>query len=310
MNNAGLQSSTGWLHLFGDPTRLRLMALLEQQELSVAELTSITDLGQSRVSTHLGKLKEAGLLRDRPVGPSTFYRMAEAGIPAPALKLWEVLRDQIRDDVLVSDQTRCQALLQARERGWPDVIAGQMERHYSPGRTWESMARTMLGFVELGDVLDVGCGDGTTAQLVAPQSRSYTGVDVRPRVIEAARQRLQEPPCPVALYVGDMHALPFDGERFDQAFLLHVLTFSETPSKAIAEAARVLRPGGVLALATLAEHGHAETTATYGHVNTGFRPAALRRLLRRAGLDVRSCGVTSRERRAPHFAVVTAFARK
>jgi SAM-dependent methyltransferase len=308
MKDASLQSSVGWLHLFGDPTRMRLMALLEQQELSVAELTAITDLGQSRVSTHLGKLRDAGLLRDRRVGASTYYRVTDGGMPAPARTLWELLRAQLRDDALESDRLRCEALVRARDRGWPDAIAGQMERHYSPGRTWESLARALVGLLQLGDVLDVGCGDGTTAQLLRGQSRSYTGVDRSERMIAAARRRLDG--SDVKVVEGDMHALPFDAGAFDQVLMLHVLTYAEAPSKAVSEAARVLRPGGALAVAALAEHGHTDTAATYGHRNNGFRPATLRRLLERGGLDVTSCGVTSRERRPPHFEVVTAFAHK
>jgi SAM-dependent methyltransferase len=310
MKDASLQSSVGWLHLFGDPTRMRLMALLEWQELSVAELTAITDLGQSRVSTHLGKLRDAGLLRDRRVGSSTYYRVTDGSMPDPARTLWELLRAQLRDDTLESDRQRCDALVRARDAGWPDAIAGQMERHYSPGRTWESLARVLLGFLDLGDVLDLGCGDGTTAQLLAGGARSYTGVDRSERMITAARRRLADCSGAVELVVGDMHGLGFDDARFDQVLMLHVLTYSDAPARAVGEAARLLRPGGVLAVATLAEHGHADTAATYGHLNNGFRPASLRRLLERSGLRVTRCDVTSRERRPPQFEVVTAFARK
>lgn len=310
MKDASLQSSVGWLHLFGDPTRMRLMALLERQELSVAELTAITDLGQSRVSTHLGKLRDAGLLRDRRVGTSTYYRVTDGSMPDPAKTLWELLRGQLRDDTLESDRQRCEALVRARDRGWPDAIAGQMERHYSPGRTWESLARALLGLLQLGDVLDVGCGDGTTAQLLANRARSYTGLDHSERMISAARGRLSEAEETVTWVHGDMHELPFEGASFDQVLMLHVLTYAEAPSRACEEASRVLRGGGVLAVATLAEHGHEDTAATYGHRNDGFQPATLRRLLERSGLHVTTCGVTSRERRPPHFEVVTAFARK
>ncbi|MFW6051611.1 MAG: ArsR/SmtB family transcription factor [Myxococcota bacterium] len=309
MKDASLQSSVGWLHLFGDPTRMRLMALLERQELTVAELTAITELSQSRVSTHLGKLKEAGLLRDRREGSSTYYRVADGSMPAPARTLWELLRTQIHDDTLESDRARCEALVASRDEGWPDAIAGRMERHYSPGRTWESLARSLVGLVSLGDVLDVGCGDGTTAELLAHRADSFTGLDRSNRMIAAARQRLGEVRG-VQFVEGDMHELPFEAGGFDQALMLHVLTFSHTPAVALAEAARVLRPGGVLVVATLAEHRSEGTTAAYGHVNRGFKPAKLRRLLERADLEVEACEVTSRERRPPHFEVVTAFAHK
>lgn len=309
MKDANLQSSVGWLHLFGDLTRIRLMALLERQELTVAELTAITELAQSRVSTHLGKLREAGLLRDRRQGASTFYRVADGTMPNVARTLWDLLRAQIQDDVLESDRRRCEALVASRDEGWPDAIAGRMERHYSPGRTWEALFRSMVQLLELGDVLDVGCGDGTTAQLLSGRTRGYTGLDHSPRVVEAARRRMEGTPT-VTFVEGDMHQLPFDASSFDEVLLLHALTYAKQPDRAVAEAARVLRPAGRLVVATLAAHRHQATTATYGHVNAGFRPADLRRLLEEAGLEASSCEVTSRERRAPHFEVVTALAHK
>jgi len=305
-----LGQSAALLSLFGDPTRVRLLALLELEELTVAELTTITGLGQSRVSTHLGRLREAGIVRDRRAGASTYYRANEAGMPAEARRLWELLRGEVDDALLDSDRTRCESVVRARDgEGWPDAIAGRMERHYSPGRTWESLARGFLGLVRVGDVLDVGCGDGTIAQLVAPRARHVTCLDRSDKLLAAARERLAEVDH-VAFELGDMHEIPFDGERFDQVLLLNVLQFSQSPAGAIAEAARVLRPGGDCTIVTLAKHRHASITETYGHLNAGLAPEELQTMLSDAGLASESCAITSRERRKPHFRVVTAFARK
>ena len=144
----GLAATTDLLHLFGDPTRVRLLALLARHELTVAELTGILEVGQSRVSTHLGRLREAGLLRDRRNGASTVYALNGA-MPQDARGLWTLLERQIDDTVLASDARRCGELLRARDSGaeWPDAVAGQMERHYSPGRTWEATARAFLGLM-------------------------------------------------------------------------------------------------------------------------------------------------------------------
>ena len=156
---SSLDSAVDVLHVFGDATRVRLLALLAREELSVAELTSILELPQSRVSTHLGRLKEAGLLRDRKVGASTLYAVNDGAMPEQARGVWELLSAQTRRS---RARGRSQALFEshARQRAasWPESIAGEMERHYSPGRTWEATARGLLGFVRLGDVLDVGAG--------------------------------------------------------------------------------------------------------------------------------------------------------
>jgi SAM-dependent methyltransferase len=305
-----LEETVGLLALLGDPNRVRLMALLAEEELAVSELMAITELGQSRVSTHLGRLREAGLLRDRRAGNASFYTMAES-IPAPAARLWSTLLQELDDGVLDADRARARALREARRRShpWPDAIAGEMERHYSPGRTWEATARGLLAFLALGDVLDVGSGDGAVAQLLAHHARSICCVDRSERVVEAARTRLSEL-SNVHSQVGDMHALPFANTSFDQVLHLNTLTYSEQPELALAEAARVLRPYGTLVLVTLAEHRQTEVTAAYGHCRSGFSPEQLAGWLLDAGLSVRRCSITSRERRPPHFEVVTAEATK
>lgn len=297
------------LHLFGDVTRVRLLALLCDEELSVAELTQITELPQSRVSTHLGRLREAGLLRDRRVGASTKYALNDASMPSEARRVWELVRSDLDDTLLETDRARRERLRASGGSSWPDSIAGEMERHYSPGRTWEATARSLLGFVRLGDVLDVGSGDGAIAEVLAPRARSVTCVDRSERVIEAARRRLRRHQN-VRVVPGDMHALGLADQSFDQVLLFNTLTYAEHPARALAEAARVLRPGGTLALVTLAAHSHRDVTAAYGHVQAGFDVAELRRWLRQAGLRVSECGVTSRERTRPYFEVITAFAEK
>jgi ubiquinone/menaquinone biosynthesis C-methylase UbiE len=201
--------------------------------------------------------------------------------------------------------------VRARETGksWPDSVAGQMERYYSPGRTWEATARGLLGLVRLGDVLDAGSGDGAMAALLAPRARHITCLDRSRKVMEAARQRLGHL-ANVAFVPGDLHALPFGPDRFDQVLLFNVLVYAESPGRVIAEAARVCKPGGELAVTTLAPHAHREATAAYGHVHAGFAPGKLEGWLAAARLNVERCEITSREKRPPNFEVVSAFATK
>lgn len=299
------------LQLLGEPTRVRLMALLEGRELTVAELVAVTQLAQSSVSTHLGRLREAGVVRDRKAGPSTYYALNDGAMPAHARKVWQLLRSEVRDATIDGDRRRCDDVVRSRDRAarWPDAVAGEMERHWSPGRTWESLARAMVGLVELGDVLDVGSGDGTVAQLLASRARSWTCVDRSERMIEAARARLERRDN-VRFEVADAGSLPMRDGSFDAVLALHVLTQLANPAAAVAECARVLRPGAALVLATLDAHQSADVTSAYGDVHAGFAPSALRRMLSRARLHVGACEVTSRDKRTPHFRVVTAFARK
>ncbi len=306
-----LSSAIGTLQLFAEPTRLRLLALLAEEELTVAELVSVTEIAQSSVSTHLGKLRDAGLLRDRRVGASTLYALNDGAMPADAKHLWSLVRGEVKDTVLDGDRERCQGVVKARARAtpWPEAAAGQMERHYSPGRTWEATARGLVGLMALGDVLDVGAGDGTMAHLLAQRARSVTCIDRSEKMVLAARARLARSKN-VTVTRGDAHELPLADASFDQVMLFNVLTQVISPDRVVAEAARALRPGGNLTVVTLGPHDHPEVSASYNDVHPGFAPPRLRRMLQKAGLTVGPCGVTCRERRAPHFEIVTAFAHK
>jgi SAM-dependent methyltransferase len=306
-----LSATVDLLQLVGETTRVRLLALLAEHELTVAEIVAVTQLAQSSISTHLGKLREAGLVRDRKSGASTFYALSAGAMPSSARKVWDLVRSEVRDALLEGDRARAAKVVRARERaaGWPDAVAGEMQRYWSPGRTWESLVRALAGLVRLGDVIDLGSGDGSVAQLLSPRARSWTCVDRSAPVAAAARARFARQRN-VHVLCADVQSLPEPDASFDAALMLHVLTQVDAPSLACAEAARVLRPGGTLVLVTLDAHDHAETTASYGDVHPGFAPAAVRRLLVRAGLEVESCEVTSRDARPPCFRVVTAFATK
>lgn len=304
-----LDQSTEVCSLLSDASRLRLLLLLEIHELSVAELTEITGMAQSRVSTHLARLKRAGLVQDKRAGNAAFY--SATGADSEAAALWQLLRPQLEDAQLRLDREHADQVVAARKRGqtWAESVAGRMELHYSPGRTWEATARALIGLLALGDVADLACGDGVLSELLATQARSVVGVDISATLVAAARKRLGHVPN-VRFIDADMHALPLPSASFDHVFLMHALAYTREPRAVLTEATRLLRPGGRLVIAALAEHRHEETMRAYDHVNLGITPAALKKLLAGCGLSVESCRTTSREARAPYFEVVTALARR
>ena len=304
----------GWssrLKVFADATRVRLLALLEREELTVAELSAITRLAQPRVSTHLARLKDAGLVRDRRSGVSAYYRFDEAALDGPQHSLWKTLREGSDDPLLRQDAERVPGVLamRAADQNWADSVAGDMERHYSPGRTWEAMARSALPLLEPGDVLDIASGDGVLAELLAPHSHRYVCLDSSTKVVLAASERLRKLKN-VEVREGDMHALPFEDGHFDLVVLMHALTYADEPARAVAEAARVLRPGGRLLLTSLARHEHRSVVESYGHVNLGFSEKDLQKFASKAGFSITSCETVTRERRPPHFEVIALIARK
>jgi ArsR family transcriptional regulator len=171
------------------------------------------------------------------------------------------------------------------------------------------LALGLAALLCLGDVLDVGSGDGAAAVSLAPYCRSLTCVDVNPRKIEAAKARLAEFPH-VETRVADVHELPFPDSSFDAVLVFHTLTYATHPARALAECARVLRPSGRLVVLCLDQHRQSEVTARYGERHPGFSPRAVRGLLSRAGLGVTACEVACREAKKPHLQVVLAIADK
>ena len=300
-----LEAWSARLKVFADATRVRLLALLAAEELTVAELSAITRLAQPRVSTHLAKLKDAGLVRDRRAGVSAYYRFDEDNLDPAQRDLWRSLRAGSDDPLLRQDAERVAEVLAARAatQNWADSVAGDMERHYSPGRTWEALARTALPLLHTGDVLDIASGDGVLAELLSPHSGRYVCVDTSARVVAAAGERLRRFPN-VEVREGDMHALPFADASFDLVVMMHALTYANRPAAAVVEAARVLRPGGRLLLSSLGKHAHVSAVAPFGHVNLGFTQKDLQKFIDKAGLSLQDAGTVTRERRPPHFEVV------
>lgn len=295
------------LTLLGDENRIRLCALLRGRELCVTDLVRVTGIAQSRVSTHLGRLREAGLVRDRRKGPQSFYGLVADSLPAAV----RTCLDEIAasgDPTLDGDQERLRELEGERRGDVPEHL-DDLEREYSPGRSWQSLTVGIAALLRLGDVLDVGSGDGAAAAALAPYCRSLTCIDTNQRLIDAAGERLARH-ANVRAQVADAHALPFGDASFDSVLVFHTLTYAEHPARVLKECARVLRPGGRLVVLCLDEHRQSDVTARYGERHPGFSPRALRGLLGRAGLTVVSAQVAAREIKKPHLQVVLAIADK
>ncbi len=277
----------------------------------MAELADATRLAQPRVSTHLARLREAGLVADRRDGVSVYYRLASVDEQPELHQLWSLFRSRLDDALVSEDGERLPEVLLKRSSGrnWPDAVAGDMERHYSPGRSWEATARAMVQLLTPGAVLDIASGDGVMGELLASRASSIDCLDVSEKVVAAGSERVASLDS-VRFHQGDMHALPFADQHFDTVLLLHALSYSDNPGLAVREAARVLKPGGRIVCATLNRHRYSEVVRAYGHVNQGFETAELRRFFDAAGIATAFCGITSIERRAPHFKIITLLAEK
>jgi DNA-binding transcriptional ArsR family regulator len=217
-----LAATVETMNILGDESRLRICALLRDRELSVSDLVRVTGISQSRVSTHLARLRQGGFVRDRRDGQHAFYALSVDALSATAKAVLDDASGE-GDPTLDGDKRRLVELDAERRGTLPDSFAGEMDRHYSPGRTWQSLAAGFAALLELGDVLDVGSGDGAVAGYLAPHCRSLTCVDTSARMIKAAEQRLAKH-AHVRAQVADCHALPFRAASFDLVLVFHTLT--------------------------------------------------------------------------------------
>ncbi len=225
--------------------------------------------------------------------------------------LWQLLRERLNDRQSQLDAERAAQLVRARSRGqtWAESVAGRMELQYSPGRSWEATARTLISLLKLGDTVDIAAGDGVLAELIAGHAKSVSCVDISATLIAAAKKRLSAFHN-VSFVEADMHDIPLKSSGYDQVFVMHALAYSGKPQQVLKEAARLLKSGGRLVVAALNQHTHKVAMEAYDHVNLGITPTVLSRMLQSAGLKVESCQISSREQRPPYFEVITALARK
>jgi SAM-dependent methyltransferase len=274
------------LSVLGDATRTRVLLLLERYELTVTELCAIVQLPQSTVSRHLKTLADAEWVASRREGTSRYYSAVEAREPA-ARRLWGLLREQIAGTAAADQDARRARTVVARRQ-----IGSQRFFETAAGR-WDKLREELFGaayhlqaLVALADprwaVGDLGCGTGHVAAAVAPFVGRVIAVDRSGDMLQAARRRLREFPH-AEVRRGDLEALPIDSVSLDVATLMLVLHHAPDPAAVLADAARVLRPGGRLLVADMLPHDREEYRRQMGHVWLGFGDDHLRRLLAGAG---------------------------
>jgi ArsR family transcriptional regulator len=294
------------LRLLADPNRVRLLLLLGREELSVAELQEILSKGQSQISTHLSQLKTAGLVEDRRTGKNIFYRLKPTG---NLNSLLELLRDQEIPEA-AQDAEALTLVLRKRNdrmRAFFDEMAGKFGRQYVPGRSWKGLAEVLLRLMPRMEIADLGAGEGTFSQLLAQRAERVIAVDNSEKMIEygrmmAARNGISN----IDYRQGDLEDLPIAGESVDLAFFSQALHHAQHPEKAVAEAHRILRPGGRVAVLDLVRHNFEQAREMYADIWLGFGEAELLRFLKTAGFQELQTSVVHREEESPHFETLMA----
>mgnify|MGYP000392136874 CR=1 FL=1 len=267
------------LRLLADETRLRLLHLLDHEPLTVAELTAVLDLGQSSISGHLAKLKQAGLVHDVAEGSAHRYRLRDDA-PEDVRLAWHAARQlSAADPAVAADQRALAQHRAASGKDWVARVAGCLHREYAPGRTWDGLAHAFAAAGRFGRCCDLGAGDGALAGLLASASTALTCIDPAPQMVAAGRARCAEEDVAATWIEAPGERLPLADGSQDTVLLLQSLQYVDRPAEVLRECGRVLAPGGRLIVLTLAAHDHAEA-ARYGHRHRGFRDADLRAWVR------------------------------
>ena len=294
------------LSALADPTRLRILAALRENELSVAELQEVLGIGQSRISNHLAQLKSVGLLRDRREGQKAYYRRAEMG-----RDIWSLaegaageLGTQARDGEALR---RVLGQRQEKSKRYFDAVAGRLGKKYCPGRSWEAVGRLLLALAPRQVYADLGAGEGLISQLLAARAKKVIAVDHSPRMVEVGRDLAKRSGLKNLEYrLGDMENPPIRPGSVDVAILSQALHHAVHPPRVLEAAWKILRPGGTLLILDLVEHTFEAAREMYADVWLGFSPAELAQLMREAKFEGVSVEVVAKEKEGPGFQTLLA----
>ncbi|HEY1764025.1 MAG TPA: metalloregulator ArsR/SmtB family transcription factor [Opitutaceae bacterium] len=309
-----MNASWETLKILSDPTRLRLIALVMREELSVAELQEILGMGQSRISSQLALLRQASLVVDRRDGKKAFYSL-RPDLPPAQLALVRAAVESVSDgELLREDAVHLDRVLVKRRlvsEQYFNLIAGRLGRNYCPGRSWEAIGCLALRLMPQVDVADLGAGEGMISQLLARNARQVWCIDNSPRMVEVGTELARKNDLTNLTYkLGDIEQVPLPDESVDLAILSQALHHARHPQKAVDEAHRILRPGGQLLVLELAEHSFEKARELYADLWLGFKESALEGFLKKARFIKTDVTPVSKEAAEPFFETLLASGTK
>src|SRR5207249_4919452 len=298
------------LRALADPTRLRIMALLEKDDLSVNELQEITHLGQSRISTHLGLLQDAGLVQSRREGKRTFYRVT----PQPDAAMRDVIQVAVRGAKEMpehaADQVNLKRILarrQDQQQVYFNQIAGRFDRSYGPGRSWQAFGHLLLRILPPIVVADLGSGEGLLSELLARRCKKVIAVDNSEKIVafgaaKAKKNNLKN----LEFRLGDLEKPPVDPQSVDLVILSQALHHAVVPANAIISTFKMLRNGGQIMILDLLQHNFQKARELYGDRWLGFAESDLHRWLEEVYFMKVEISAVAREEQPPHFQTILA----
>src|SRR5690348_7507925 len=246
------------LRALSDPTRLRIISLLEKDELSVNELQEITRMGQSRISTHLGLLQDAELVQSRREGKRTFYRLHPESNHGAAEIIDLAIRGAKELSDHESDQINLKRILNRRREQaqvYFNQVAGRFDRSYGPGRSWQAFGQLLLRNIPPLVIADLGSGEGLLSELLARKAKKVIAVDNSEKMVTFGANKAKKNGLKnLEFRLGDLENPPIDPHSVDLVILSQALHHAAEPARAICSAHKILRPGGQLWMLDLSKH--------------------------------------------------------
>ena len=309
-----MSSTLKSLRALSDQTRLRIVALLENDELSVNELQEVTRLGQSRISTHLGLLTECELLCSRREGKRSFYKLNPEADSVTAEFIQLAIRGAKELPEHESDHINLKRVLQRRgeqAQVYFNQVAGRFDRVYGPGRSWQAFGHLLLRILPPIVVADLGAGEGLLSELLARRCKKVIAVDNSEKIVafgaaKAKKNGLKN----LEFRQGDLQNPPVEANSVDLVVLSQALHHASDPAEAIRSAHKILRTGGQIMILDLLKHNFEKAGELYGDRWPGFAESDLHRWLEAAGFKQVEISIVAAEEQSPHFQTLLASGEK
>ena len=294
------------------PSRVRLVALLNESELTVRELTEITNMRQSGISMHLGQMQEAGLVESSRDGKNAYYRVTRDN-GADSSKLVELAAaGAVEIPEHTSDLVNLKRILERRENQdlvYFNRVAGRFDSVYGPGRSWQAFGQLLLRLVPEIVVADLGSGEGLLSELLARKCKRVIAVDNSEEIVKFGQAKAKRNGLAnLEFRQGDLQHPPIDDVSVDLAILSQALHHAAEPAQAVESAFRIIKPGGHLMILDLVAHKFNKARELFGDRWLGFAESELHQWLESAGFGQIDISVVSREEEEPHFETLLASA--